>query len=332
MLMLIYVDRENTADKERKHITRAAAVSWILDGRAFIIRSKDDLVKGLLPMFFRQSKFASFTRKLYRWGFRQVSVSGSADRILNSNKREMIFGHELFQKDNKALMARMRSVTAAGTRRALVSSKQKRQFSAGQYMVIEPKLIPITLPSPFVNLQPAPCSSTSLQVAAIPALPTKGPGYAVAPLSSPCTFLLENSPIPGGHQVKQQMITSNHNDSNDRNMVVAMSPKPPSLQDSLLVTPCQQQTRNTGRVKNVALAGNHQHSRTINIPDSGGYFNSLLAHELGTHGTAFQSLQAQAPSGTDANAYMRAAIDMLLRHASKSASDANDDEHRNNKS
>ena len=145
MLMLIYVDRENTGEKERKHILRAAAVSWILDGRAFIIRSKDDLVKDLLPMFFRQSKFASFTRKLYRWGFRQVSVSVSAERILSSNnKREMIFGHELFQKDNKALMARMRSVTAAGTRRALVSSKQKRQLSAGQYMVIEPKLIPIT--------------------------------------------------------------------------------------------------------------------------------------------------------------------------------------------
>lgn len=335
--MLIYVDRENTGEKERKHILRAAAVSWILDGRAFIIRSKDDLVKDLLPMFFRQSKFASFTRKLYRWGFRQVSVSASAERILSSNnKREMIFGHELFQKDNKALMARMRSVTAAGTRRALVSSKQKRQLSAGQYMVIEPKLIPITFPSPFLNLQPSPGSSIILQVAGMHAVPTKESGHAVAPPPMPSTFLLDNSPIPGGQQGEQQTIKSGHSDANDSSMFATISPKLPSPQVALLATPRQQQlkqqTRNAGCVKNIFLASNHQLSRAINVPASGGYFNSLLAQELGVHGSTFQSLQADAPSGTDANAYMRAAIDMLLRHASKSASDSNDDEYRNNKS
>ena len=91
---------------------RENCMSWILDGRAFIIRRKDELVKKFLTVFFRQTKFPSFTRKLYRWGFRQVSIPPV--QIHSDNKREMIFGHEFFQRDNQALMGRMRSVTAAG--------------------------------------------------------------------------------------------------------------------------------------------------------------------------------------------------------------------------
>lgn len=140
MLMLTYVDKERDSQGPNQ-VLHETSISWILDGRAFIIRNKDELVKHLLPLFFRQSKFASFTRKLYRWGFRQVSIT--PERL--SSRREMIFGHEFFQRDNKPLMARMRSVTAAGTRRALAAMALKQQKSLAQApdkVVLEPKIQP----------------------------------------------------------------------------------------------------------------------------------------------------------------------------------------------
>jgi len=107
MLMLTYVEKlakDNGSDP---------LMAWTPDGRAFVIHKKDALVSEVLPLFFKQGKFASFTRKLYRWGFRQVSIS--LERV---QRKEMIFGHEYFQRDNKELMAKMRSVTAAGRKRA----------------------------------------------------------------------------------------------------------------------------------------------------------------------------------------------------------------------
>jgi hypothetical protein len=108
MLMLMHVEKE-CAKSGRK--PEHAPVAWIPDGKSFVIRSKEKLVSDLLPQFFRQGKFSSFTRKLYRWGFRQVNMQ--RDR----QPQAMYFGNEYFQRDKKALLTNMRSITAAGIRR-----------------------------------------------------------------------------------------------------------------------------------------------------------------------------------------------------------------------
>ena len=94
-------------------------VGWMNNGLAFAIRNKTELVSGWLPLFFRQAKFSSFTRKLYRWGFRQVNHAGETAAELPSQERAiaMFFGNENFQRDNKARLSHMRSITAAGRRR-----------------------------------------------------------------------------------------------------------------------------------------------------------------------------------------------------------------------
>ena len=119
MLMLMHVEKE-CAKSGRK--PEHAPVAWISDGKSFVIRSKERLVSDLLPQFFRQGKFSSFTRKLYRWGFRQVNMQ--RDRL----PQAMYFGNEYFQRDNKALLTNMRSITAAGTRREKAAeSKQSEE-------------------------------------------------------------------------------------------------------------------------------------------------------------------------------------------------------------
>jgi hypothetical protein len=44
-------------------------VAWMPSGNAFIVRKRDDFMKDILPMYFRQTKFKSFVRQLNLWGF-----------------------------------------------------------------------------------------------------------------------------------------------------------------------------------------------------------------------------------------------------------------------
>ena len=72
--------------------------------------SPDEFTKTVLPRYFKATKFSSFTRKLYRWGFRQVNRGiGPEDPI--------VFGNEFFQRDAEELMTQMKSVTAASSKK-----------------------------------------------------------------------------------------------------------------------------------------------------------------------------------------------------------------------
>jgi hypothetical protein len=92
-------------------------VTWLTDGKSFVISNPDEFTRQILPKYFKATKFSSFTRKLYRWGFRQVNRGIGPDDPI-------IFGNEYFQRDDAELMAKMRSVTAASTRKTEVSSMQ----------------------------------------------------------------------------------------------------------------------------------------------------------------------------------------------------------------
>jgi len=85
-------------------------VAWSEDGKSFIVKVPDKFVREVIPKFFKPTKFSSFTRKLYRWGFRQVNRGIGPDDPI-------IFGNEYFQRDSPDLMAKMRSVTAASNRK-----------------------------------------------------------------------------------------------------------------------------------------------------------------------------------------------------------------------
>ena len=92
-------------------------VAWLPDGKSFVIRNPDEFTRKVLPKFFKATKFSSFTRKLYRWGFRQVNRGIGPDDPI-------IFGNEYFQRDKLDLMTKMRSITAASTRKQDQSNMQ----------------------------------------------------------------------------------------------------------------------------------------------------------------------------------------------------------------
>ena len=47
-------------------------ITWLPHGRAFIILQKKKFASDVMPVYFKHSKFTSFTRKLNRWGFTRV--------------------------------------------------------------------------------------------------------------------------------------------------------------------------------------------------------------------------------------------------------------------
>ena len=48
-------------------------ICWMPHGRAFMVKEPQLFVKDVLPRFFKQSKFMSFTRQLNLWGFKRVT-------------------------------------------------------------------------------------------------------------------------------------------------------------------------------------------------------------------------------------------------------------------
>jgi hypothetical protein len=77
-----------------------------------ILRTTDELQTKILPIAACGGKLLSFTRKLYRWGFRQAR---------SKYDNEKIFCHPLFHRDDKCSIVGMKSITAEGTKKALAA-------------------------------------------------------------------------------------------------------------------------------------------------------------------------------------------------------------------
>lgn len=79
-------------------------ISWLPNGNSFVILRPDAFTKSVLPRYFTSEasskgghKYPSFTRKLNRWGFRQISRGADAGA----------FRHELFRRDQPELCRRI---------------------------------------------------------------------------------------------------------------------------------------------------------------------------------------------------------------------------------
>ncbi|KAL3798404.1 hypothetical protein HJC23_005057 [Cyclotella cryptica] len=67
-----------------------SAISWLPSGDAFCIMDKEEFTKTVLPKYFRETKFESFTRRIKRWGFH---------RMYTTRVKQVIYSHDLFKKD-----------------------------------------------------------------------------------------------------------------------------------------------------------------------------------------------------------------------------------------
>mmetsp|Transcript_4647 Transcript_4647/g.11714 ORF Transcript_4647/g.11714 Transcript_4647/m.11714 type:complete len:745 (-) Transcript_4647:309-2543(-) len=80
-------------------------IAWMPHGRAFLIKKPERLTADVLPRFFNQTKFLSFTRQLNVWGFKQITRGADAGA----------YYHELLLRGRPRLVARMRRPRIEGT-------------------------------------------------------------------------------------------------------------------------------------------------------------------------------------------------------------------------
>lgn len=101
------------------------AVAWLPDGKSFVIVSPDLFVNEVLNTGFKQAKYASFVRKLHRWGFIRLTSGTGTD----------CFHHALFNLTNPSDAARitcapMKEGKMSST--AIKSSQRQQQQSQSQ--------------------------------------------------------------------------------------------------------------------------------------------------------------------------------------------------------
>jgi hypothetical protein len=68
-------------------------ISWLPCGKGFKVHKTEEFVKTILPTYFNQSKYKSFTRQLYIYGFRMVRMGHTKGA----------FFHYKFTKDDKSV-------------------------------------------------------------------------------------------------------------------------------------------------------------------------------------------------------------------------------------
>ncbi|KAL7460858.1 hypothetical protein ACHAXS_001294 [Conticribra weissflogii] len=82
-------------------------VTWLPGGKSFLVRDPTEFARTIIPKFFKPSKFTSFARKLYRWGFRQFT---SLDTDGTTPPLDAVaFSAPFFSRDAKHLLRKMKS-------------------------------------------------------------------------------------------------------------------------------------------------------------------------------------------------------------------------------
>jgi HSF-type DNA-binding len=104
-------------------------ISWLPHGKGFMILKKKKFASEILPKYFKQSKFTSFTRKLNRWGFTRVTRGPETGA----------YYHKCFQKDDPSLCLQMSCQTNNVTK----NQQQQQQ----QHLFQFPRTSLSTLPS-----------------------------------------------------------------------------------------------------------------------------------------------------------------------------------------
>jgi hypothetical protein len=73
-------------------------ISWMPHGRAFLVKQQQQFASNILPRYFNQSKYLSFTRQLNLWGFKRITQGSDSGA----------YYHELFLRGRPYLAMRLR--------------------------------------------------------------------------------------------------------------------------------------------------------------------------------------------------------------------------------
>jgi hypothetical protein len=97
------------------------AVAWLPDGKSFVVVHPDAFCDVVLKKTFKECKYASFVRKLHRWGFVRLTSGTGTD----------CFHHPLFQRHRMDMVSRI-ICTPRETASANPTKQQQLALEVGQ--------------------------------------------------------------------------------------------------------------------------------------------------------------------------------------------------------
>jgi hypothetical protein len=99
----------------------SSIVSWQPHGKSFLIRSRDQFVEQVMPLYFKQTRFASFQRQLNLYGFLRVERKGPDHKS---------YYHKCFLRDAPQLVETISRIQSkAGTTYANWAPNPEPDFS-----------------------------------------------------------------------------------------------------------------------------------------------------------------------------------------------------------
>jgi hypothetical protein len=133
------VQAPSAADKlfailSNKHL--ANIITWLPSGKSFCILDKERFVDKVLPLYFCEVQFDSFSCRMKRWGFCKVYTTGL---------KQVTFTHDMFQKDCIDLLKKMsgRSEQAASSKapQNVVVDAAKFEAAISEQVALEKALL-----------------------------------------------------------------------------------------------------------------------------------------------------------------------------------------------
>jgi len=116
-------------------------VSWVDDGKAFKVHDLKRFVDEIVPTYFKQSKYKSFQRQLYFYGFTREASSGKEGHTPGS------YRHPRFVRGQKTWclsMAPKKSKKRSGSKSPVLGNSQKKvpsEQNQGNCATIQPGVV-----------------------------------------------------------------------------------------------------------------------------------------------------------------------------------------------
>lgn len=223
---------------------QGSVISWQPHGRCFMVHDMKEFVNSMLPLWFRQTKFASFQRQLNLYGFQR----------LTQGRDKNAYYHEYFLRSRPLLAQKIvrTKVKGRGARKAsspetepklydfpwMKETKQTPQVVVGSVRQTAVSCNPDQRVSPtlavLANLAPAPVttgagapSATVLAGALAWANPPRNLGQALGFLSTLSMSAQATTPLPGGETMFLPTPTSNQQASLN-SLLSSFSPPAPA--------------------------------------------------------------------------------------------------------
>ena len=105
-----------------------SAIAWLPSGRSFVILNRSLFSEKCLRKYFHETKFQSFSRRLQRWGFSKVYVTGQSHAV---------YSHELFQRDRLDLCKLMNAKGGEDDRNTNIPELEQSKNCAAEREVTE---------------------------------------------------------------------------------------------------------------------------------------------------------------------------------------------------